>query len=72
MAEHFELPDAEVIRENDKSILVEAPDLDEPTWVPKSEKVILDDSEVWDGSLDGCGPGTLVVAMWFAEERGWV
>jgi len=68
--EHFELEDAEVISDTDKRILVEAPDLEEPTWVPKS--VIHEDSEVWEFSLDGCGPGTLMVERPFAEGEGWV
>ena len=71
-AENLELDDAEVIQETDKAILVEATDLDEPLWVPKSETIIMEDSEVYDGSLDGCGPGTLILANWWARKQGLV
>jgi hypothetical protein len=67
---HFELDDAEVITETDKAILVEAPDLDDQMWIPKS--AITDDSEVWEHSLDGCGPGVLVLKLSWAERKGLV
>lgn len=67
--EQFELDDCEVIEETERRILVDCPDFDEPLWVPKS--AILDDSEVWELSLDGSGPGTLVVSYDWADEQGW-
>jgi len=70
--EHFEILDAEVIRETPDAILVDSPDLDEPVWFPKRGYCIMEDSEVWDGSVDGCGPGTLVIAMKWAEKKGLV
>jgi len=70
--EHFEIEDAEVIKDTGKAILVESPDLDEPTWFPKEEYCIMDDSEVWDDSIDGCGPGTLVISMKWAVKKGLV
>ena len=57
--------DAECVGERDKAILVEAPDFDEPQWIPKS--VIHDDSEVYRADTDG----VLVVKNWFAEKKGW-
>ena len=37
-------------------------------WIPK--KLIHDDSEVWGAGSGECGPGTLIVARWFAEKEG--
>jgi len=71
MREGHNLGRVEVIRESDKAILVgHGEHLDDPVWIPKS--VIHDDSEVWDGSTDGCGPGDLIVETWFAEKEGWL
>ena len=67
--DQFELDDCEVIEETDRAILVDCPDFDEPMWVPKS--VIQDDSEVWELSLDGSGPGVLVVRYKWADKQGW-
>ena len=67
--EVFEMYDCEVVAETDKAIKVAWPDWGEDFWVPKSDKVISDDSEIWDASLDGSGPGTLVVSLWWAEKN---
>jgi len=55
---------AEAIAETDKAVLVEAPELDEAIWVPKS--VIDDDSEVYERGTEG----DLIVAEWWATKQG--
>ena len=70
--ETFSVNDAYALRRHNNSILVEAPDFDEPEWIPMSEKVIHEDSEIWDLSEDGRGPGTLILHHWFAKDREWV
>jgi hypothetical protein len=60
------IPDMEVQRETAKAILVT--DGNDSFWVPKS--VITDDSDVWELSEDGAGPGDLVVEDWWAEKEG--
>jgi len=61
-----EIEDAEAIRDSGKALLVEAPEFDEPQWIPHS--AIHGDSEVYrDGES-----GTLIVYSWFAEKRGWL
>lgn len=67
--EPFVLPDAECIGESARAIRVSAPDLLDPVWLPKS--VVHEDSEVWDFSEEGKGPGDLLVARWFAEKEAW-
>ena len=68
--ETFTIEDAYVIQETTKAILVEAESLfDEPEWIPK--KVIHEDSEVWEDSEDGRGPGDLLVQRWFALKEEW-
>jgi len=62
------IPDAFVKRDSGKAILVDAPELDEATWIPKSQ--VDDDSEVYDGTHDGKGPCDLVISDWIAEEKG--
>lgn len=66
MANTFTIHDAECLRATDKAILVEAPDLDEDVWIPKSQ--IDDNSEVYDSGHTG----VLIVNRWFAQQRGWV
>jgi len=61
-----EIESAEVIRDSGKAILVEAPDFDEPEWVPKF--AIHDDSEVYGKGHDG----TLIVYSSWAEKKGWI
>jgi len=62
----FEIENCEVLRETQKSILVEADIFDEPTWIPVSQ--IDDDSEVY-----GIGhTGTLIVTSWLARTNGWI
>jgi hypothetical protein len=69
--ETFEIEDAEVVRATDRAILVDSPLFDEPQWIPKSGKVIHDDSEVWDDTDDAKGPGSLLIYRWFAEKQDW-
>ena len=59
------IENARCIRESEKAILVEADELEDAVWVPKSQVHM--DSEVWE---DG-GDGVLIVSDWFAEQRGW-
>ena len=62
----YEIADAVCEHETSLAILVKAPDLDEPTWFPKSQ--IHDDSEVW-----GIGDeGILVITEWLAEQKNWI
>ena len=64
-----EVEDVLCINETDRAILVElCSDGSREVWVPKS--VIDDDSEVFDSTPSGRGPGTLVVRSWFAEKEG--
>lgn len=69
MGDTFTIDGATVVRETDKAILVDAPDLGDETWVPKS--VVDDDSEIWDAA-SGRRPGQLVVKRWWAEKQGWI
>jgi len=63
------LGDVTVLRETDKAILCRRGTMfAESFWVPKS--VVHDDSDVWADTDDGRGPGVLVVAGWWAEDRG--
>jgi len=62
----FEIVGARYIHQTAQAIKVEAPDFDEPVWIPQSQ--ITEDSEVYKLGTEG----TLVVADWFAEKRGWV
>ena len=64
--ETFSLDEARVLKATARAILVSAPGIDSPEWVPKS--VISDDSEVGEGEH---GPGALLVPEWFAREKGW-
>jgi hypothetical protein len=62
----FEIENVRCVRETDKAILVEAPDFDEPQWVPQSQ--VDDNSEVYKlGTV-----GTLVVSDWWAKKQGWM
>lgn len=61
----FPIENASCVAETKKAILVEAPDLDDPTWIPQSQ--VTDESEVWKPNDEG----TLVVAEWWAERQGW-
>jgi hypothetical protein len=66
--ETVEIRKALVVAETQKAVRVSAPGWEEPKWVPKS--VITDDSEVYDESQDGCGPGKLAVKKWWADKEG--
>lgn len=57
--------DAECTAETPKAILVDAPDFDEPEWIPQSQ--VHEDSEVYKMGTTG----TLVVSDWWAEKKGW-
>lgn len=61
----YEIENARCIRETEKAILVEAPDFDEPTWIPQSQ--VDDDSDVYKVGTSG----TLIVSDWWAEKQGW-
>lgn len=61
----FRIENARCIRETERAILVEADDLGEAIWVPKSQVHM--ESEVWKNDTDG----VLIVSDWFAEQRGW-
>lgn len=62
----FEIENAKCVHEKGKAILVEAPDFDEPQWIPQSQ--VTDDSEVWKPGTEG----TLIVTDWLAEKEGWL
>ena len=64
MSEKFEV-EVEVIRETDKALLVSVEG--EEIWIPISQ--IDDDSEVYNMET---GPGTLIIPMWLALEKGLV
>jgi hypothetical protein len=49
-----------------KAIKVDMPDVADGAWIPLS--LIHDDSEVYDEGHEG----TLIVAEWFAEKKGWM
>lgn len=68
MSDVVTIEDCVVVAESAKAICVDSPNLDTPTWIPKSQ--VHDDSEVWDGGADGSGPGALVISAWFAEKEG--
>ena len=59
------IENAKCTAETDKAILVEAPDLDEQEWIPRSQ--IDDDSEVYKTGT----AGDLIVSDWWAEKQGW-
>lgn len=61
----YRIENARCVKDTGQKILVEAPDLEEPTWIPKSQ--IEDESEVYKHGTDG----VLIVNDWFAEKRGW-
>jgi hypothetical protein len=71
-SETFTLEDAEVLAEsrNGKNLLVSAPILDDPIWVPK--KVIHDDSEVYGPHEDESGPGDMILQQWWVYKQDWV
>jgi hypothetical protein len=53
--------------ETDMALCIEADELDEPLWVPKSQ--IDDDSEVY-GDQPGQDEGDLIISEWFARNSG--
>lgn len=64
----FTIENCSVIASTEKAILVESDNLDEETWIPRSEKVISDDSEVYKDNTTG----DLIVSDWFAKKKGWI
>ena len=62
------ISNAEGIKDSDsgKALLVEAPEFDEPQWVPHSQ--IDDLSEVYKPGTSG----DLVVSEWLARQKGWL
>lgn len=64
----FTITNAKCIAEskNKKSILVDAPDFDEPEWIAVSQ--IDEDSEVYKVGTSG----DLIITEWLARYRGWI
>lgn len=62
----YEIQNARCIHATEKAILVEAPDFDEPEWIPQSQ--VHDDSEVYKPGTEG----VLVVNKSWAERKGWL
>ena len=62
----YAIEEAEIKHSTDKAILVDAPVLDKPVWIPQSQ--VSDDSEIWKKGEKG----TLLVSEWFAEKQGWL
>lgn len=62
----YEIDKARCIHDTGKAILVEAPNFDEPEWIPQSQ--IHEESEVYELG----GEGTLIINESFAEYRGWL
>ncbi len=60
------IDDARCIAETERAICIEAPEFDEPQWVPQSQ--ITADSEVWRRDDEG----VLVVTEWIAGQKGWI
>lgn len=67
-ADCFDIDAARILRDSDSgmAVLVEAPELSDPVWIPKS--LIHDDSEVFEVGHEG----TILIASWFAEKKGWL
>lgn len=64
----FDVRAAVVTRESQsgKALFVDAPEFDEELCVPRS--VVHEDSEVFEVGHEG----TLLIARWFAEQKGWL
>jgi len=58
------LDECECLKETDKALLVEIPDLGDEIWIPKS--CVHDDSEVYRED----DRGTLAVVQWWADQEG--
>ena len=71
MSQHL-IENAEIVHETyhddgtSKAILVEAPDFDEPEWMPAS--AVHDDSPVYKNG----DQGDLIVKGHWAEKQGWI
>jgi hypothetical protein len=60
------IENAKCVKQTDNGgLLIEAPDFDEPTWIP--QKGVHEDSEVYKVGTEG----VLIVEDWLAEARGW-
>lgn len=62
----YEIANARCIHDTPKAIKVEAPDFDEPQWIP--QWAIEDDSEVYKKGTEG----VLVITESWAEKQGWL
>lgn len=58
-----------VIRATANAVLIRGLE-EEDIWIPKSQ--IDDDSEVWNDTTDGKGPGRLIISEWCATEKGLI
>lgn len=65
MAEPCVLGHGKVVGATLKALCVRLDDADSDLWIPKAN--IHDDSEVY---ADDSPPGEIVVALWWAEEKG--
>jgi len=65
MTKHI-IENAVIIKDTGKAILVEAPDFDEPEWIPQS--MVHSDSEIWKEDEEG----TLIIKGHWAEAKGWI
>lgn len=59
------IENAKCIKDTGKAILVEAPEFDEPQWIPQSQ--VHEDSEVYGEGDEGC----LIITDWWAAKQGW-
>lgn len=63
---YYTIENAEIIKDTGKAILVNAPEFDEPQWIPLSQ--VHDDSEIWEEGDEG----DLLVKHYWAEREGWL
>ena len=64
--ETYTIEDAVCIADTGDAIKVEAPEFEEPQWIPQSQ--VHEDSEVFAKS----DRGNCIVTQFFAEKKGWV
>lgn len=68
----YEIENAQVLQESQKgmsdegAILVDAPDLMKPEWIPKNQ--ITEESEVYEMGTEG----SLIITEWLARKQGWI
>jgi hypothetical protein len=63
---YYLVENAEIIKDTGKAILINAPEFDEPQWVPQSQ--VHDDSDIYQEGEEG----DLAVKTWWAEKEGWI